>query len=244
MTPKKELRLALIWIVAYVVIMSIFDNIFTGEVQETMRIIPSGLFLAVMMITLNKSHRLNQYGFISFQDFPWKATLYLLPMLVLSTVNLWNGTVLRYSPWVSVLSILSMFCIGFIEELLFRGLLLKALLHRSVGFAITISSLTFGLGHIVNLLSGADLGSTLLQLVYALAIGLMLSVFVVKTGNILPCCLFHGLFNALSVFCNESGWTMQFQIIVCIIITAVSAGYALYLWKNKKLPSVWGLEQE
>lgn len=125
-----------------------------------------------------------------------------------------------------------MLCIGFIEEILFRGYLLNLLMKRSTGLAILISSLTFALGHIVNLANGAELVPTLLQLVYALAIGLMLSVFVVKTGHLLPCCLFHSVFNALAVFSNETGQTVGYQIVVCTVISLLSMGYAAYLWRR------------
>ena len=98
--------------------------------------------------------------------------------------------------------------------------------------AILVSGLTFGLGHIVNLANGAELLPTLLQLVYALAIGLMLSVFMVRAKNIVPCCIFHGVFNALAAFSNEAGQTTDYQVTVCAVITVISLGYALYLWKK------------
>ena len=106
-------------------------------------------------------------------------------------------------------------------------------MKRSTRLAILISSLTFALGHIVNLVNGAELVPTLLQLVYALAIGLMLSVFVVKTGHLLPCCLFHGVFNALAAFSKEAGQTVGYQIAVCAVISLLSMGYAAYLWRRK-----------
>ena len=86
----------------------------------------------------------------------------------------------------TVLYVLTMLCIGFIEAILFRGYLLQMLRESSTTLAILISSLTFGLSHIVNLLNGAAVLDTALQLIYAFSIGMMLSVFVVKTGHILP----------------------------------------------------------
>ena len=44
----------------------------------------------------------------------------------------------------------------------------------NVKTAIIVSSITFGIVHIVNLLNGADLIPTLLQVYYAVAIGYML----------------------------------------------------------------------
>lgn len=155
-------------------------------------------------------------------------------MIFLATVNLWGGVVVRYEPVTLICSVASMLMIGFVEEILFRGLLLEALEKQgSVKFAIVVSSLTFGLGHIVNLLNGSEVIPTFLQLIYATAIGIMLSVFTVTVKNILPCCLFHGVFNALSAFHNETLLIIRCQVILCVIISAVSLGYAAYLWKRR-----------
>ena len=126
-----------------------------------------------------------------------------------------------------------MLFIGFIEEILFRGYLMELLSKKSVKSAIVVTSLTFGLGHMVNLVSGADCLGTVLQLVYAFAIGIMLSVFVIREKNIVPCCLFHGLFNALAAFSNEENQTTMYQVIVCAIIVCLSVGYSIWLWKNE-----------
>ena len=69
----------------------------------------------------------------------------------------------------------------------------------------------------------------------------MLSVFVVKTGHLLPCCLFHGVFNALAAFSNETGQTIGYQIAVCAIISLLSVGYAVYLWKQKLTKPITGI---
>lgn len=69
------------------------------------------------------------------------------------------------------LHVISMLGVGFLEEIIFRGFLFKAMSKTSVKSAILVSSLTFGMGHIVNLLNGRDVLETLLQLCYACAIG-------------------------------------------------------------------------
>lgn len=42
--------------------------------------------------------------------------------------------------------------IGFLEEIIFRGILYKSIEKDNKKLAIIISSVTFGIGHIVNLL--------------------------------------------------------------------------------------------
>lgn len=229
---KSKLRIVLCQIIVYVIVMSIFENINADGSYENYRIIPAALILIYLLWSMGRSKNLETYGFRSTTVLSYRNLLFLLPMVVLSTANLWHGIVWRYTPLATVLYLLSMLCIGFIEEILFRGYLLHLMQQRSVKLAIIVSSLTFGLGHIVNLANGARLLPTMLQLIYAVAIGFMLSVFMVKTGHILPCCLFHGIFNALAAFSNEIGITIAYQFTVCFGITVVSLGYALYLWKR------------
>ena len=116
-------------------------------------------------------------------------------------------------------------------RLLFRGYLFRALRQESLKTAVLVSGLTFGLGHIVNLLNGAELLPTLMQGVYAMAIGVMLSTFMARAKHIAPCCAFHAVFNALSTFSNEAGQTVGDQLAASAATTALAAGYAAYLWR-------------
>ena len=134
-----------------------------------------------------------------------------------------------------------MLCVGFLEEVIFRGLLFEAMKKDDLKAAVIVSSVTFGMGHIINLIngSGADLLSNLLQIVYATAGGFMFVMIYYKTKSILVCIGTHGLFNALSVFANESAVTSGMQIFTCILLTAITGSYALYLAltvKNKSDP--------
>ena len=227
---KTELRLTLLRIFGYVIIMSLFESIWGDRSGELGRVLIAGLILLVL--ALDMWRRGERFSNAVLSELPYRKLLYLLPMVAIATANLWHGAVLRFSAWDTVCYIAAMLMIGVIEELLFRGYLLRLLERRSVKTAIMVSSLTFGLGHIVNLANGAELLPTLLQLVYALAIGFMLSVFMVRAKNIVPCCIFHGVFNALAAFSSEAGQTIGYQVTVCAVITVISLGYALYLWKK------------
>ena len=80
-----------------------------------------------------------------------------------------------------------MTAVGFVEELLFRGFLLQALrARRNLTYAIIISGVTFGIGHIVNLLRGWSLTDQAIQIVAAVLIGIALAYCAVLTGSILP----------------------------------------------------------
>ena len=110
------------------------------------------------------------------------------------------------------------------------GLLFTALRPRGLKRAALISSLSFGLGHIFNLLNGAALLPTLLQLCYACAIGLLFTVLFQKSGSLLPGILTHSLLNALSAFSTEGGDI--FQIISAAVLTLTALLYTLWLVKK------------
>ena len=128
--------------------------------------------------------------------------LFYIPVIILLTANMWYGFRVNMSLLETILYILSMLCVGFLEELIFRGLLFNAMLKNGKNSAIIVSSVTFGVGHIINLIngSGAELLPNLLQVVYAIAVGFMFMMIYYRTKSLLPCIITHGVFNALSAF--------------------------------------------
>ena len=229
---RKEWRMVFVPIIAYVLIMSLFENLNTGGSLENCKVCVTGVLLVLLGLYTLKSQKKGTYRFMPTESLQWKKLLFLLPMIVISTANLWHGDISFDVSVDTVLYMISMVCIGFIEELLFRGYLLQYLQRHVAKRAVQICGFTFGLGHIVNLMNGADVYSTILQIIYAVAIGYMLSVFVVKTGHILPCCVFHATFNALSVFTNEVVITRNSETLFGALLTALSIGYGVYLNKR------------
>jgi membrane protease YdiL (CAAX protease family) len=157
--------------------------------------------------------------------------LYYIPLLLLLTANLWYGVALNQSPLETVLYILAMFCVGFLEELIFRGLLFQAMAEDGVKSAMIVSSVTFGIGHIVNLIngSGAELLPNLLQVMYAMTIGFAFVMIYCKTKSLVICIIIHSVFNGLSAFANEAVMTPRRQIISGVLLAVIAGGYALYL---------------
>ena len=130
-----------------------------------------------------------------------------------------------------------MFCVGFLEEIIFRGFLLLAMYKENPRAAVIVSSITFGIGHIINLVngSGAELVPNLLQVIYATAAGFMFVMLFLRSGSLLVCILTHGIFNALSAF-SADATALPMQILSCVLLTLISAGYALWLAFLTKTP--------
>lgn len=129
--------------------------------------------------------------------------------------------------------------IGVFEEIAFRGVLFPLLLENRRGttrqiFRTTVAvSAVFGLVHLVNLIEGAGIGPTLLQVGYSFLIGGMCSIVLLKSGNLLLCILLHavydfcgGLYPALGA---GSWWDTP-----TVIWTAV-LGTAVFVWMMRIL---------
>ena len=228
---KNELGFSIIWIIAYCILASIGDNISDELGIAKVITLPILLVLSLILFLFIKRNNLTEkYGFCK-ADIAASKLLFYIPVIILLTANMWHGFRVNMSLFETILYILSMLCVGFLEELIFRGLLFNAMLKNGKNSAIIVSSVTFGVGHIINLIngSGAELLPNLLQVVYAIAVGFMFMMIYYRTKSLLPCIITHGVFNALSAFANETGLTSKEQIISCILITLISGAYALYI---------------
>ena len=228
---KSEIWFAVVWIIAYVVLASAGDNISTNIGISKIVTLPVLMVLSVALFFFVKRNGLTEkYGLCKPQIFSAKMLFYF-PLFVLLTANLWYGVVLNESPPEVLLYILSMLCVGFLEEMIFRGFLFKAMAENGVKSAIVVSSITFGIGHVVNLFngSGAELLTNIIQMIYAVAVGFAFVMIYYKTKSLLPCIITHGVFNGLSAFSNEAVMTTQRQIISGLLIAVIAGGYALYI---------------
>ena len=228
---KSEIWFAAAWIVAYVVLASAGDNISADLGIDKIVTLPILLAMSAgLYFFVRKNGLAEKYGLCK-PRLPAAKMLYYIPLLVLLTANLWYGVAMDMSPLETVPYILSMFCVGFLEELIFRGLLFQAMARDGVKTAIIVSGVTFGIGHIVNLIngSGAQWLPNLLQVMYAVAIGFAFVLICCKTGSLMPCIIVHSVFNGLSAFSNEAVMTPRRQIVSGVLLTVIGGGYALYL---------------
>lgn len=233
---KSEIWFAVAWIIGYCVLASIGDNISMSIGVMKSVTLPILIILSIILYFFVKKNGLNKKYGLCKSNIPASKMLFYVPILMLFTVNLWYGAVLNITPLESVLYVFSMLCVGFLEEMIFRGFLFKAMIKDGVNSAIIVSSITFGIGHIVNLIngSGVELLPNILQVLYAIAIGFMLVMIFHKTKSMLPCIVMHSIFNMLSTFANQATITPQDKIISALFIIIVSGGYALYIALNVK----------
>ncbi len=229
---RSKLWFAILWIIVYVVGASITDNVILGAPKLATWLFLS--LLTVSAITFLCRYRLNGLYGLCIIKVPAVKFLYFAPLAVLCTVNFWFGLKLQYSLAETVCFAGSMVCVGFLEELIFRGFLFRAMEQDNPKAAVIISSLTFGIGHLVNLVngSGADLLSTLLQVCEAAAFGYLFVVIFCKGKSLAPCIAAHIAINVSSAFADSGARTPLWDSIVAIILCVAAAGYAIWLQKN------------
>ena len=228
---KSQIWFAVLWIVAYCVLMSVGDAFSARLGIEKSITLAVGVVLSVaLLLFLKKAGLFAAYGLCAPRA-KAKGMLYYVPILLMISANLWYGVSLNYGALETAFYVLAMLCVGFLEEVIFRGLLFEAMRKDNVKAAVIVSSITFGIGHIVNLIngSGADLLSNLLQVVYATAAGFMFVMVYYKSKSLLVCIAAHGLFNALSAFSAQASHTKEAQIFSALLLTVITGSYALYL---------------
>lgn len=228
---KNELTFSLIWIIGYVVLVSVADSVSLELGTAKIITVPVSLLMTIFLaVWIAKNGLSGKYGLIKIK-IDYRKYLYFLPLVVIASTNLWGGVRLRLSVLETILYVISMICVGFIEEVIFRGFLFQALCKENVKRAIAISSVTFGIGHIVNLLNGAELIPTLLQICYAAAIGFLFTVIFYQSKSLIPCIITHSMVNSLSAVAGEG--TEVLNIITAIILTVVSTSYAIWLLSDR-----------
>lgn len=229
---KSELWFSLIWIIAYVVLFSLADSLSVTLGMEKVITAPLCILMTLfLLLWIKRNNLLSTYG-LSKATVNHKKYLYYLPLLILISTNLWGGVALRLSPAETVLYVISMIGVGILEEVIFRGFLFKALCKDNFKTAVVISSVTFGIGHIVNLLNGADFVPTLLQIVYATAAGFLFTILFHKSGTLLPCIITHSAINSLSAFGAERPPALDF--IAAAVLTVISLLYAWWILKKDR----------
>lgn len=125
--------------------------------------------------------------------------------------------------------------IGFVEEVAFRGLILRALAARGAWRAAVVSAVLFGLMHLQNLAFGADLVATLLQVLYASAMGFGFAAVTLRTGSLWPLIVVHALIDFAAFV--TSGGPAQVDLTaadvgVYLLYIATFTGYGIYLMRT------------
>ena len=226
---KNELLFALCWILIYCLGIGTIRAYFGDE--SLWMFLGLALFVTAILTFIFRNHLEEKYGLCRWPE-DSKRYLYFIPMWILATGNLWDGLSMDAAGMPQVFAVLSLALVGVAEEVIFRGFLFRALLKKnSVACSILISSITFGIGHLINLFTGHTSFETIIQVIFAISLGFLFTMVFYKSGSLLPGILMHSLIDLLSRFGELRDRTAWIYIGVSIVLSLL---YCLYL---SRLPS-------
>ena len=188
-------------------------------------VIPLALGILIYLLVGNKW---NHYFFTSSSSVR-KSLLYSLPMLLVLILIAAGNHGLNTSslPDLFIMLLIQILVIGLVEEMFFRGFMLKLLLPKGFRVAVFTTSFLFAITHSLQLIGGQSLIDTVFQIIYAFMVGLVLSLLVVHRQSIVIPILFHGLNNFLQFMGNAKGPAVIDYIIIVILLV-----YSIYLWRG------------
>jgi membrane protease YdiL (CAAX protease family) len=95
--------------------------------------------------------------------------------------------------------------VGFVEEVTFRGFILRAWLKKGTTTAVVVSSALFSLAHLTQLMGGQSVYATALQCVFSFVLGLALALVVVRTQSLFGVIAFRALFDFVQLVSTSPG---------------------------------------
>lgn len=125
-----------------------------------------------------------------------------------------------------------LFGIGFIEESLFRGLILnmfaKKYINKPYGILkiLIFPSIIFGTIHLVNIFINVNIQNAILQATIAFFIGILLNAIYLRGGNIFVLILIHAIIDASGMF--ETLFTQE-NVTISDSINNISYATLLYI---------------
>ncbi len=162
----------------------------------------------------------------------WKKHLFFIPWLLPAGYHLFRFGIC-IPPWAEILSIL---CPVVLEEILFRGYLMK-ILPRGI-WGLVASSIAFAATHLLNLENGVQPMFVICQVVFALCVGFSLAGLRLSCGSIFPCVGIHFLINVTAGAGVHPEKDLLFWL--CTVLYVGCGIYSIFMLKKGERENVTG----
>ena len=181
--------------------------------------------LLAIAFFLIKDHSVKGLGFRKPENGMAVRFLYYIPLIIVALAA-FSGGIMFDNSELFIPNLIFTLGIGLTEELYFRGIICNMWKDTETK-AIIISSVLFGLSHLLNVMGGAGLAETLLQMAFAFTYGVVMAFVILRTKSIWPCILLHAFHDFCGFITNEGD--MKLSIIVGTIQFVVLLAYCIYL---------------
>ena len=129
---KHETLFCILLIVVYIIVNSYCIQNF--GIEDYRSTIINTIFSIALIILMIKLKRTSYYGLTKVINL--KKYIYFIPLILIISVNLWNGVNINNSTSAIIFYILTMINVGFIEEIIFRGFLFKMMAKDNLIFIL------------------------------------------------------------------------------------------------------------
>ncbi|MEO1637886.1 MAG: type II CAAX endopeptidase family protein [Pseudomonadota bacterium] len=163
-----------------------------------------------------------------------RALFLMAPAIAVLGIMYWDisaalswAEIFELGPMILISLVILTACVGFGEEVLFRGILLRSALRRlHVAHAMLLSAVLFGVFHLINVLAGQSVGTTGQQVIFAFLVGFAMAPVALRLRNLWPLIIWHWLWN-LAVFVSQA-----FDILHPLVLSgmAMQAVISVWLW--------------
>ena len=189
-----------------------------------------GLVALTLAYSIIRYNGISKLGFRSAKRGAARRMLYFAPLLLIALSPFAAGVDWKNGGAVFLFANLFLTLgIGMAEEIFFRGIICNLWLKHGTGKAMMISSVLFGLSHLLNMAGGAELGETFLQICFALVYGMVFALIFAESRSLLPCVLLHAMHDFCSFISGEG--SAQFEIVLGTVQFIVLLTYFIYLFR-------------
>lgn len=140
------------------------------------------------------------------------AYMYVTQVLLMVSV-IYEAITAPEGPWKAplmiIVGVISLFQIGFCEEVIFRGVIVNALVGKygkdakGIWFTVLISGLLFGSAHLSNYFFGVTLEATIVQAISASAIGIYFAAAYLRGRSLWSMIVLHTIIDFNSLFTSS-----------------------------------------
>ena len=206
--------------------------------------------VVLSLLVLYYIRRYASWREVGFGEFKWVRVLWIAPILLLSLVSLVNVFTMIASADPSSQEIIGVvivgvmtLLVGFAEETMFRGILLRgAMARHNVFLAMLISAVGFSLLHSINIFGGEPATSVATQMFSTLLYGLFMAPMALLVGNLIPLIIAHFLWDFVllapgqvaSITAAPVSYALAQSLIIPVQFVMMIAGWvAIYvLWRR------------
>ena len=175
---------------------------------------------------------ISMLGFRKVKKGTAKRVLYYSPLLLIAFSPLVAGVDLEEGAAFLFANLFLTLGIGMAEEIFFRGIICNLWLKYGVIKAMLLSSVLFGMSHILNVADGADLLVTILQICFAIVYGMVFTLIFIEGNSLIPCVLLHALHDFCSFISAEG--SMQSDMISGAVQFIILLAYFLYMLHQRR----------